>query len=106
MLEMPEFWDNCPGALQTGSGSLPRERRVLQLEKLERQGRLSPLTSDTEQKDLEFALLGFGLALVQYFLTMLPFLCFRTVIYILCHYMLEVSDLVFFIYFYFIGDYS
>jgi hypothetical protein len=70
MLEMPEFWDNCPGALQTGSGSLPRERRVLQLEKLERQGRLSPLTSDTEQKDLEFALLGFGLALVQYFLTM------------------------------------
>jgi hypothetical protein len=66
----------------------------------------STLTSDMEMLSLESAPLGFGLALVQYFLTMLPFLCFRTVIYILCHYMLEVSDLVFFIYFYFIGDYS
>jgi hypothetical protein len=42
--------------------------------------------------------------LVQYFLTMLPVLLFGMVMDILCHYMLEVSDLRFD--FEFIGGYS
>jgi hypothetical protein len=37
----------------------------------------------------------FGLALVQYFLTMLSFLPFRMVMGILCHCILEVCDLLF-----------
>ena len=62
------------------------------------------LTSDMEMQSLEFALIVLGLALVQYFLTMLPSLCFRMVMYILCHYMLEVCDLLFD--FDFTGNYS
>lgn len=34
----------------------------------------SALTPDMEMQNLEFALLGFSLALVQYFITLLPFL--------------------------------
>lgn len=40
-------------------------------------------------------LLGSGLTLVQYFLTMLPFFPFGVVMHILCHYMLEVYNLLF-----------
>ena len=45
--------------------------------------------------DTEFGvcLAGFDLALVQYFLTMFPSLHFGVVMYVLCHYMLEVCDL-------------
>ena len=46
-----------------------------------------------EMQSMEFAQLGFGLALVQYFLTVLPFIYFEMVMYILCHYILEVCDL-------------
>lgn len=53
----------------------------------------SVLTSDMEMQSLEFAQLVFGLTLVQYFLTMFPFLHFGVVMYILCHYMLQVCDL-------------
>lgn len=53
----------------------------------------SILTSDMEIKNLEISQLVFGLALIHYFLTMLPFLCFGMIMYILCHYMLEVCDL-------------
>lgn len=52
------------------------------------------------KQSLEFALLVFGFA----FLTNLPFFHFGTVMYILCHYILEVCDLPFG--FDFIGDYS
>ena len=49
-----------------------REREVLRSTKLERVCNLkSSLTSDVELKDLEFPLLGFDLALVQYFFTLL-----------------------------------
>lgn len=57
-----------PWGVQTGGESSPRERSMLQLERLGRQSHLSPLTSDMELQDLEFALLGFDLALLQYFL--------------------------------------
>lgn len=52
----------------------------------------NPLISDKKQ-NLEFALLVFCLALVQYFLTVFPFLPFRMEIVILCHCLLEVCDL-------------
>ena len=49
----------------------PRERTVLQSAKIKRIGDLkSTLTSDMEMQSLEFSQLVFGLALVQYFLTM------------------------------------
>ena len=57
------------------------------------------LASAMKMQSLEFVQLVFGLALVQYFLTMPPSLCFGMVMYILCHYMLEVCDLFFDFYF-------
>lgn len=45
----------------------------------------SPLTADMVMQDLEFFLLGFTLALVPYFFTILPFLPFVMVMSILCH---------------------
>ena len=47
---------------------------------------------------------GFGLVLVQIFFTMILFLPFGIVMYILCHCMLEIHDLVF--HFDFTADYS
>lgn len=46
--------------------------------------------------DSKFARMVFSLALVQYFLTMPPFLYFGMVIYIPCYYVLELWDLLFF----------
>lgn len=46
---------------------------------------LRPLTLDTELSDLELALLGFGLSLVWYSLTMLSFLPFGKRIHNLCY---------------------
>jgi hypothetical protein len=64
-------------------------KSILQSAKLKGVGELKNiLTSDMEMQSLEFAQLGFGLPLVQYFLTMLPFPHFGTVMHILCHYML------------------
>lgn len=68
---------------------------MVQSAKLEEWSHLSPLTSDMEVQDLEFALLGFSLALAQYFPTMSPFFPFEMVIYILDHGMLEVHNLLF-----------
>lgn len=48
-----------------------------------------PLTSDIQLQHLEFALLGFSLALVQYFLALSPNSSLIEWYYILCHYMLE-----------------
>jgi hypothetical protein len=72
---MSELWDSHLQKLLTGSGTSPRERN-----KAKRVGDLK--TSDTERQSLEFAQMVFGLALVNYFFTMLSF---RTVMYILCH---------------------
>ena len=43
-----------------------------------------------EMQILEFFHLVFSLSLVQYFLTMLSFLHFEIIMYILCHYMLNI----------------
>lgn len=53
------------------------------------------LTLCREMQSLESTLLVFNLALFQYFFTMLPFLYFGIVIYILCHCILQVCDLLF-----------
>ena len=55
----------------------------------------SVLTSDMEMQNLEFAGMVFGLGLIQYFLAMLSSLCFGSVMYILCHDVFEVCDLLF-----------
>jgi len=54
--------------------------------KLEGHSHLSPLTLDIEPENLKFSLLGFNLALVQYFLTMPQFLSLEMVIHIQCIY--------------------
>lgn len=67
MLEMPKSHENLPGGggvLHTGSGTGPKERSRLQATKLEGRSHLSPLISDIKLQDLEFALLGLGLALI------------------------------------------
>lgn len=53
------------------------------------------LILDMELWDLEFALLGLGLALFQYFVTMLPFPFFGIILHFLCHRMVEVCNLSF-----------
>ena len=101
---MPELWDIFQGNSITEGGTRPKERSVLHSTKIKGLGHLkSILTSDIKMQNLEFDQLGFDLTLVQCFLTMLPSLCFQMVMYILCHYMLEVCDI---FYFDFIGDYS
>lgn len=52
----------------------------------------SALTSAMEMQSMEFAQLVFSLVLIQYFLTVL---LFGMVMYILCHYMLEVCNFLF-----------
>lgn len=75
----------------TGNKTSPRERSVLQPTKLKWVGDLKrALTSDMVMQSVEFAQLVFSLSLFLNFFTML---CFRTVMDILCHYMLEVYDL-------------
>ena len=46
-----------------------------------------------EMQRIEFAQMGFGLSLVQYFLSVPSSLHFKMLIYILCHYKLEIGDL-------------
>lgn len=55
--------------------------------------KLKLLILDVEIKDLVFSPLGFSLALVQYFLTMSPFLLSGMQTCILWHYMLKVYNL-------------
>lgn len=92
MLEMPASWDACRGELPTGVEG----RNGLQSIKM-REGRdlRSPLTSDGDTQNLEFAGLVFALALAQYFLIVLPVLPSGMVMNVLCHCMLEVCDLTF-----------
>ena len=67
-----------------GSRTSRRERLVLQPTELEGVGDLkSILPSDMEMQSVEFAQLVFSPAMVQSFLTVLPSLCFGTVMYIL-----------------------
>lgn len=70
-----------------------QERCMLQSAKTQGQSHLSPLTSEIEPQDLKFALQGFCLALVQYFLIVLLFLLLVRGLHILCNWMLEVYNL-------------
>ena len=80
----------------TGSGTSPREGSVLLSTKPNGFGDVERiLTLDMEMHSWEFVQLVFSLAVVQYFLAMLPPLNFGRVIYTLCHYMLKVCDLLF-----------
>lgn len=67
---MPKLWipakERCQG--EQRSTAIPRESGMLQAAMLEEQQ--SPLTSDTELQDLEFALLSCCTALFQYFIRM------------------------------------
>ena len=74
--------------------SHPKRKKCIAVQKAEQSWK-SEDRFDIRHGDGEFEVCpaGFGLALVQYFLTMLPSLCFGMVMYILCHYMLEVYDL-------------
>lgn len=83
----------CQSQLATAKKSWMQEWNQPEREKcaqLEGQSHLNPLTSDMELWDSVFALVGFSFALV---LTM-PFLPLGTA-YILCHYMLEICNLLF-----------
>ncbi|KAL6033305.1 hypothetical protein STEG23_014953, partial [Scotinomys teguina] len=70
MLEMPELWDTL--LKRAANGVEPaQERSVLQSTKLKEIGDLKSIsTLDMEMQNLQFAQLAFGLALVQYFLTL------------------------------------
>lgn len=85
VLETPKPWGVCQG-LHAGSETRLIERSVLQSAKLDMLSHRSHLTSVKELQDLEFALIGSGLAWVQYSLSMPPFLSFGMLIY-LCFYM-------------------
>ena len=85
----------------------PKRKKYVAVNKEENTGDLKNiLTSDMQPQSLEFFQLVFSLVFVQRFLTMIPSLHFVMVMYILCHYMLEVCDFLFFFNFCFTGDYS
>lgn len=94
-LEIPRYEDArvmgyLPRKAANRDGTNPRKRSVLQPTKLKGIGDLkSTLTSDMELQSLEFAQLAFDLALVLYFLSMLPSRLSGTVMCIQCHYVLE-----------------
>ena len=75
-----------------GRKTSQKERSVLQSTKLKGVGDLKSHQT-LEKQNLESVQLIFCLALFQYFLIILPFIPFGMVMYILCHYMLEVCDL-------------
>ena len=79
---MREPWITCRGKMLTGSRTRVRERSMLQSFKVK------------ELRDLKNVFsAGILSCFVQYFFTMLLSLYFGTVMYILCHDMLEVCDL-------------
>lgn len=57
----------------------------------------SSMISNRKMQNLEFAGLVLGLALIYYFLTVLPFSPFGMVMYILCRCMFKVCDLLLFV---------
>jgi hypothetical protein len=100
MLEVPESWYThrvyLPRKSANREWSQPKRKNCVAVNKAERSWRLkSILTADIKMLSLELVQVAFGLALVQYFVTMLPSIHFGTVINILCYDMLEVCDLLF-----------
>ena len=83
----------------------PKKKKYVAVNKDERNQDLkSTLISDIEMRCFEFPELVFHFVLVKFFLAMLSSLCFGMVLHMLCHYMLEVCNLLF--YFSFTEDYS
>ena len=70
MLQVSRPCDIHQHGHRQGMGPAFQERSVLQVAKLERQRDLSTLASDIELQNLEFALVGISLDLVQYNLSM------------------------------------
>lgn len=91
MFEIPRCWDarHLPRSSANRLWKQARREKYVAVNRAGRSWRSEEvtLTLDMEMQNFEFALLTFGLALVQCFHTMLPF---GMVIYILCHCMLEV----------------
>ena len=95
ILEMLGLGDACQEKLLTGSGSSPRGRSMLSVDKDERSWR-SEECFDIRHGDMEveFALLAFSFGLAQYFITILPFLHCGMAMY-LWHCMLKICDLLY-----------
>lgn len=83
MLEVPESWNICQGGLHTESGASLKEKYA-EGRKARSSSRLSPRTLGMMLRDLEFALLGLCLALVQVSLTLPSFLHSGMAMTILC----------------------
>lgn len=93
---MPVLRNINQKSLLWGNWISPRKRSVLQSRNIEGIRDLkSILTSNMEKQSLKFAQLVFCLTLVQHCLTVLPFLKFEMVIYILSHYISTRSKLLF-----------
>lgn len=91
---------SLPRRAANRSGSSTSERNKLHSTKLNQSRDLkSFLLSGMKMQCLEFAQLVFRLALFQYFLTMTPSLHSGMLLYILCHYMLEVCDMFLFLFY-------
>jgi hypothetical protein len=91
MLEMPELWH--PRELLTQSGT--KIRKCVAVSKAEREELSKSFAIKQIKQDFEFALLDFSLGLVQYFLTVFPFLPLGMLMYILGHSMLDVYAICF-----------
>ena len=77
-----------------GSGTNSRHRNVLQSTKLKGVGDLKNILTSDVKMQFRVCPVVFDLVLFQYFLIMLPSIYFG-IRYILCHYMLEVCNLLF-----------
>lgn len=96
-IEDARIMRHLPRAATDRRWNQPKTEKCDVVNKAERNWRpKSPLTSDVVMENLEFALLAFSLALVQHFLTMLHFLPFGTVTYILRHCMFKICGLLFY----------
>lgn len=62
--------------------SQAQRQKCIVVNKTERRDLKSVLTSHVDIKRLEFAQLVCDLVLVQHFLTILPFLCYKVVVYL------------------------
>jgi hypothetical protein len=96
MLEMAEPWDTKPRKAAYRDWNQPKSKNFVAVNKAESSWR-SEEHYGIRHGDAEFGVcqLVFILALIWYFLTMSSFLPFEMVMYILCHCMLEVCDLLF-----------
>ena len=96
MSEMPVLWGYLPRRAADREGNQLKTKKCAAVNTAGRTWDLkSAVTSNTEMQNLGFSLPALGLDLIQYFLTVLPFLHFGMIMCILCHCMLKVCDLLF-----------